>query len=546
MRCSRRRFLAAAAGGAAGLALGPLGNGATGKPRRPNVVFILTDDQRLDAFGFLRHKALTPHMDRLATEGVTFRRGYVSSSVCTPARYTCLTGRYASRARSRNFLNATSPEGQTCVQWNVDIRPGDPTLPKALRKAGYATGFVGKWHNGAPAETRKRLQKVRPDADPADADVSANLRAAQDALHQYVRSCGFDYAEAVNLGNFGAHPCRALRYHNQEWITHGALEFIDRNRDRPFFLYLATSLLHGPSPLKSLQADPRITHAGLLEKPPNVQPSRENVLRRTRAAGIHPNLAAATWLDDGIGAVLQRLDKLHLTDNTLVIFLSDHGVERGKGSCYEGGVRTPIVIRWPGRAKPRACDALVQNIDFAPTILDACRADPPPETPLDGKSLLPLLAGTAKKVHDSLYFEIGYTRAVVTDRWKYLAFRIPPSRQLTAAQRQKVSQRYAQRKTSREDKAFKPTPDAPLSHMGFPGGQSTERGNAIRRYAGVYHDADQLFDLQTDPGETTNLATTPAHHDTLERMRALLRKHLAGVPGTFAELHKGNAEETTS
>ncbi|MGB2822227.1 MAG: sulfatase-like hydrolase/transferase, partial [Phycisphaerae bacterium] len=415
-----------------------------------------------------------------------------------------------------------------------------------LQRAGYATGLVGKWHNGGGTSWHTPNKEIPPDADPAEAKTAAILREAQDALHSHVKRCGFDYAAAVNLGNFGSHVCRALRQHNQEWITKGALDFIERNKDRPFYLYMATSLMHGPSPLKSLKSDPRITHAGLLDKSLDVQPSRESVLKRAKAAGVGERLAPATWLDDGIGAVLSKLDALHLAEDTLVIFLNDHGVERGKGSCYEGGVRTPVVIRWKGRIKPGTSDALIQNVDFAPTILEACGVAPPRETVLDGKSLLPLLAGKVEKVHDSLYFEIGYTRAVCTERWKYLAFRIPPSRRLTPEQRKRLSQQYARRRKDREDKEFKPTPDAPLSHMGFPGGQDTERGNALKRYASVYHDADQLFDLKTDPGEKTNLASDPAHRATLEQMQGLLRRHLAGVPGTFAELAKTDSARALS
>ncbi len=537
-----------------------MASGATAAPdrddRRPNVLLVITDDQRLDSFGFLRGKALTPAIDRLAAEGVYFSRGYVPSSVCTPSRYTCLTGRYASRAQSENFRRCTTPEGQTCVQWNTELRPEDSTLPKVLRRAGYVTGMVGKWHNGGGKTWSGINRDQLRDADPADPQIAQILTDAQAALHQQIGSCGFDYVASANLGNFASHPCRALRYHNPEWITRGAIDFIEQNKDRPFFLYMATTLLHGPDPLESLKADPRVTHAGLLDEPLRVQPSRRSVLQRAKAAGIHERLAPATWLDDGIGAVLRKLDQLGLARDTLVIFLNDHGVEQGKGSCYEGGVRTPVIIRWKDRIEPGRSDALIQSIDLAPTILEACgiasekgdrsnlceapsgpsrQIGPVPFFPLDGRSLLPLVAGKTDEVHPSLYFEIGHTRAVCTRRWKYLAFRIPPSRQLTDAQRQRLSQRYAESKRLREDKPFEMTPDAPLSHMGFPGGQNTERGNAMRRYKGTYYDADQLYDLTADPGEQNNLADDPAHQAALARMKALLAEHLSGVPGTFAE-----------
>jgi len=153
---------------------------------------------------------------------------------------------------------------------------------------------------------------------------------------------------------------------------------------------------------------------------------------------------------------------------------------------------------------------------------------------LDGKDLAGVLTGKVKGVRQSIYCEIGYTRAVVTDRWKYVAFRIPPSRQLTAAQRKRVVERYQSFKMKREDKEYQADPNDPLSQMGFPGGQATERSNALKRYAKVYYDADQLFDLSRDPNEQTNLAANPEYKAKLAEMKALLRKHLATVPGTFA------------
>ena len=539
----RRDFLKQLGAGAAAMGLGKAFAFAKagGKKRPPNVVFIITDDQPLEAFGFLskaRPKPLTPHIDKLAAQGLYFSRCYVSTSVCTPSRFTCLTGMYASRSQSTNFRNSITAEGQTNVQWNADLRPGDLTVAKVLKENGYATGIVGKWHNGAPEGRARFWANIQPDSDPARPETAKALAEVQEKLHAHARAHGFDYAASMNLANFGAHPCRKLRYHNPEWITKGAIDFIEQNKDRPFYLYMATTLLHGPSPLASLKADPRITHCGLLEKPPTVQPSRQSVLQRAKAAGVPEQLAPATWLDDSIGAVMNKLDELGLADNTLVIYFDDHGVEQAKGSNYEGGVRTPCFIRWPGVAKPGRSDALVQNVDFAPTILAACGVEPPKDMTLDGQDLTGLLTGRTKTLRDSVYCEIGYTRAVCTDRWKYIAFRIPPSKQMTKAQRIAAVEKYAANKAQREDEEFHADPDAPLSHMGFPQGQATEQANALKKHAKTYFDADQLYDLENDPNEQRNLASDPAHKAKLVEMQALLKKHLAGVPGTFAEFKK--------
>ena len=535
---SRRDFIhrSLAATGAATLAGSAFLHAAEGAARRrPNVVLIVTDDQRLDHFGSIRKKALTPHMDRLRAEGSFFSRAYTSTSVCTPSRFSCLTGRYASRCASPSFLKAYTKEGQTNVQWNTHLDDEKHTLPKVMQAAGYATSMVGKWHNGAPPAWRQIRRKVKPNADPADPKVAKVLAETQEAIHAYIRDQGFDYAAAINIGNFGSYPLRKMRCHNQEWITTGALDFIDQNKDRPFFLYLATSLMHGPPPTKSLKADPRITHGGLLEKPvTDVQPSRQDVLKRTRAAGVPDQLAGATWLDDGIGAVMKKITDLGLDEDTLFIFFDDQGMERGKGSCYEGGVHTPMFVRWKGRVQPGQTSALVQGIDLAPTILAACGVEPPKDMLMDGTNLMPLLRDETKAVHDSLYFEIGHTRAVCTRKWKYLAFRIPPSRQLTMEQRKEFVRRYAASKLKREGAVVKNKPDQPLSHLGYPGGQNTEHG-PMTRYKNVYHDPDQLFDLENDPGETKNLATDPKYAAVLAQMKAELSKHLARVPGTSAE-----------
>ena len=536
---SRRDFLhhGLAATGAAALAGPTLLHAAEGGARRkPNVVLIVTDDQRLDHFGFIRKKALTPRMDRLRAEGVYFSRAYTSTSVCTPSRFSCLTGRYASRCSAPSFLKSYTREGQTNVQWNTPLDHEMHTLPKAMQAAGYATGMVGKWHNGAPRAWGQIRSKVKRTDDPADPRVAKILVETQDAVHEYISGQGFDYAAAINMGNFGSYPIRSMRCHNQEWITRGALDFIDQNRDKPFFLYMATSLMHGPSPTQSLKADPRITHGGLLDKPiTGVQPSREDVFKRTRAAGVPDQLAGATWLDDGIGAVMKRIADLGLDEDTLFVFFDDQGMERGKGSCYEGGVHTPMFVRWKGRIQPGKTAALVQGIDVAPTVLAACGVEPPTDMVMDGASLVPLLRRETDAVHESLYFEIGHTRAVCTQKWKYLAFRIPPSRQLTPEQRRKMLEKYAANKLRTEDRVVKNRPDEPLSHLGYPGGQNTERHGPMTRYKRVYHDPDQLFDLENDPGETKNLATDPKYATVLAQMKAELSKHLKRMPGTFAE-----------
>ena len=504
--------------------------------RKPNVIFIITDDQKLESFGFIKGKALTPNIDRLASQGVYFSRGYASTSVCTPSRYTCMTGRYASRSRVGKFTRGISAEGQTWVHWNADVAQSETNVAKALKKAGYATGIVGKLHGfELPGHSKETTRK----SDPNDPVVARILRTNQEVFAEGLNKHGFDFAERLNRGNLASVRTlpESLRQHNPEWVVEGALNFIEQNKERPFYLYFATTLLHGPSPLESLKSNPRITEAGFLDEPPKVQPSRKSVIDRVKAAGIKEALAPATWLDDSIGAIIGKLDQLNLRDDTLIIYFNDHGVEGGKGSLYEGGVATPIIFNWPGRIKPGSSGELVSNIDFVPTILSACGVTRPAGMHTDGMDLMPMLTGRTRRTRDSLYCEIGHTRAVVTKKWKYLAFRVPPSRQQSKAERLRArEQAYA------ENPAKRPKiidPEARVTHIHrFPGGDGTEHSSALKHYAENYFDADQLYDLENDPRERTNLADDPRYKSVLEKLKAELKAHLALAPGTFAEFKR--------
>jgi len=142
--------------------------------QRPNVIFIITDDQSNDTFGFLEHKALTPRIDRMAKEGIYFSRAYVASSVCTPSRYTCMTGQYVSRCQSSRFKSGFTDEGVPTIAWNMSLVRGQKLVSSVLQDAGYRTGFVGKWHvAGGITDHSKR---VPPGSDPSDPEIAGVLR----------------------------------------------------------------------------------------------------------------------------------------------------------------------------------------------------------------------------------------------------------------------------------------------------------------------------------------------------------------------------------
>jgi arylsulfatase A-like enzyme len=508
---SRRNFLKLAGLGVVAAAL-PATHAAPA--RRPNVILIYTDDHDLDEIGCFGGKVLTPHMDSLARDGLKFTRFYVASAVCSPSRYNALSGRYASRSISQQAKTpVTAPAN---LGWEAGVyaeRDQRTCLAFALRAAGYATGMVGKWHQGSGAPPPKFAQ----DADPAAPEVRAKLEAGYAVVQQAVKECGFDYAESIYANNVGdAKPGakhwlpKPLQVHNMEWVTDGALKFIEQNKEKLFFLYMAPTLVHSPSPFNSLKSgDPRATPRCYLDKLPQVQPPREDVLRRVRQAGLKLMSAGSTWLDDGVGAVLKKLDDLGLAGNTLVLLAGDNG-NPAKFTCYEGGARMPFVARWPGvMPTGRVCNELVSNIDFAPTILDVCGAAPLARS--DGRSFVKLLRGEPGYRRDSLMLEITTERAVVTaEGFKYIAVRYTP-------------EVLAEMKTGKK-----------FNHWCEPMEKTTHSYNAEKNYP-AYFDLDQLYDLKADPQEQHNLATDPAQAARLKTIQALLRDYSQQLPHPFGE-----------
>ncbi len=542
---SRRGFLKSAGAGAGLVALPPLaalapvfGGGTT--TRKPNVIFIITDDQRRDMFNFLpegRGKNLSPNIDRLASEGTILLGQHCSTPVCSPSRFSCLTGRYASRTRMRWMVSRAKKEGQFIVTNGAAIMPDDECLPKMLKAAGYVTGAVGKNHVVRVPDWKR----VPNEADARDPEVVKELQQNVVRIREAFTRCGFDYAEGIyNSNPVGIGP-RELSVHNTDWITAAGLDFIDQNKDRPFFLYFATTVTHGPtSKSRSWGADPRLSPVGVLDEPPNVLPSRESLPKRLKEAGITARgRENVLWLDDAVGALVDKLEEHGIADNTIIFYFADHG-QGAKGSVYEGGTRSvAFVWRKGGFPCGGTTDALVSNIDFAPTILDLTGTPPRPEL-FDGRSMLPALEGKTRTHHDSLYFEIGYTRGVLKDGWKYIALRYSDyANNLPLEERQRLLDGANRYLTSWGRKPHNTDPMAPFSHYSLvPGGSDTEFGT-IGRFP-AYHDADQLYDLATDPGEQRNLAASPQYAEKLAEMKQELKKHLAGVPGPFAEFKRGD------
>jgi arylsulfatase A-like enzyme len=497
---NRRDFLKAA-GAAAGAAAVPEWMWA-GRKRKPNVIVLYIDDLNFDSLSCYGGKTPTPNIDKLAKEGMKFHNGYVSSAVCTPSRFSVLTGLYASRARAlkKDFPKETPAK----IAFNTYLVDGDQTLPMFLQNSGYATGMVGKWHLGGYWGG-----KISAHEDPFNPITSREMRRMQRGLAEVVKTRGFDYAASLYLNNPSNMPIPTKsKFHNMEWLVAGAREFIEENKDMPFFLHFSTTLPHAPGGWPSLEADPRITPGGILKEAPQAgMAPREEIIKRTKDSGSSDWKAPGiVWLDEGIGALMSKLDELKLSDDTAIILISDNQDPRGKMTCYDAA-RVPYIVRWPGVVKAGSeNNSLVSNLDVLPTVLEMAGAELPQGQPADGVSIVPLLKGE-KYQRDDLMLEVNYTRAVVDkDGWKYVAVRVPD--ELRKKHGAKVTQGG-----EAPDKVFLKQDEQ------FPG----------------YYDPDQLYNLKEDPQEQVNLAGDNKHAKVLARLKKRMGEYAADLPHAFGE-----------
>ncbi len=466
---------------------------------KPNVILIMTDDQSWDSLRYMGGKVLTPRIDEMAREGLSFTDFNVTSTVCSPSRYSFLTGRYAGRCQGEKFLEEHPPGDQTQVENIGELEPDLWNLPKVLQKNGYKTGFVGKshvirhdWLVGKGPASELVMETYPKDADPRDPDINAKMRRNHQRWCDEIKKYGFDFADGVYGANLKELQCDALNVHNLDWTVAKALRFLKESKDDPFFLYFSTTLHHGPAPWVnkfSLEADPRMTGEGFVEEGFDVLPLREDVLRRNREAGLPDRAAYALWLDDGVGAILDAIEELGIEKETLVIFVPDHGSYRhGKATLYDYGMRVPMLMQWKDKIAPRSrFDGLIANVDVAPTLLDLCGIDPPGDYPMDGVSFAPVLLGSQDPVRESVFGELGHSRCIKTKEWKYIAIRYPDE----------VQKRI----------------DSGKKFRGFEGRELDlpylTRNGHLGHYAAEknlhYFEANQLFDLKTDPKENENL-----------------------------------------
>ncbi|MEY4088431.1 MAG: hypothetical protein RJB55_702 [Verrucomicrobiota bacterium] len=354
---------------------------------RPNILFIVGDDMGYADVGFHGCRDIpTPNLDALAASGVRFTSGYVSGPYCSPTRAGLLTGRYQTRF-GHEFNPGGSGEG---------LPPAETTIANRLKAAGYTTALVGKWHLGSRAD----LQPQRRGFD----EFFGFLGGA----HSYFNTTGMLR---------GTEQIKELDY-TTDAFGREASAFIARNRERPWFLYLAFNAVHTPMDATK----ERLAKFATITDPK----------RRAYAAMM-------SAMDDNIGLVLRRLRETGQERNTLVCFISDNGgpampgvtvnasvnspLRGSKRTTLEGGIRVPFLVSWPGRLKPGVYESPVIQLDLTATALTAAGLDAAADRRLEGVDLLPFLAGEKKVApHDALYWRFGQQMAVRAGDFKLVRY----------------------------------------------------------------------------------------------------------------------------
>lgn len=364
---------------------------------QPNIIIILTDDAGYADFGFTNDEPLapTPHLDRLAAQGVFCSQGYVTASTCTPSRMGLMAGRYQQRFGAECNVPTIPTAGYTKEDLGLDT--GEQTLGTVLQAAGYRTMAVGKWHLG-------ELPQYHPNKRGFD-----EFYGFLGGSRTYWPDGNPSHGRAMRRNDEPVDELDEISYLTDD-LTDAAIEFIDANQDHPFFVYLSYNAVHGPFEAKEED----------LENSMRIEPeNRWKVAAMTRS------------LDANVGRLQAKLDSLELTDNTLVMFLNDNGGTdsgahsngslRGfKGTYWEGGIRVPFIISWPGRLPGGTrFDFPISALDLLPTSLAAAGKTVDPTWGMDGVNLLPYLSGERSGApHERLFWRFWRVSAVREGPWK--------------------------------------------------------------------------------------------------------------------------------
>ncbi len=446
--------------------IGTYGIATGAETRPPNIVIVFADDLGYADLGCYGAKGWkTPHLDRLASEGMRFTSFYVAQAVCSASRTALLTGCYPNRVGILGALGPASTHG---------IHDDEMTVAEVLRSRGYATAIYGKWHLGH----HPQFLPTRHGFDdyfglPYSNDMWPLHPTAGKQFPDLPLIAG-DKVTAPKITAPRIIEPKVTADHQRQlttWYTERATAFIERNKERPFFLYLPHSMPHVPLYVSDAHS-------------------------KSSQQGAYGDVIQE--IDSSVGQILAELKKHDLEKQTLVIFTSDNGpwlsygdhagsagpLREGKGTSFEGGVRVPCVMRWPGQVPAgKTCSELAATIDILPTLAGLAGAELPERT-IDGHDIRPLITGKsgATSPHEAYYFYWGQElQAVRSGRWK-LHF---PHAYTTLSGRK-----------------------------GGTGGQPVRYDQAKIGRA--------LFDLESDVGETTDVAEK--HPDTVERLEALAEK----------------------
>ncbi|NQU21038.1 MAG: sulfatase [Candidatus Nealsonbacteria bacterium] len=345
----------------------------------PNIVFVLVDDMSwADPVCYGNRFYETPNVDALAKQGMRFTDAYAACPVCSPTRASIHSGKYPATLNLTDWLPGMHPTGRKLIgpEFIRQLPLAEITLAESLKTAGYTTGSVGKWHLGGPG--------FLPEDQGFDVNVAGTAAGSP--------AGGYYLPNKMNLP--GAKPGEYLT----DRLSIEACEFIRTNRDRPFFLYLSHHSVHTP-----IQGKKELT---------------EKYRKKFADAAAKKNAAYAAMMqsaDESVGRVLGVLDELKIAERTVVIFMSDNGglsgvtsnapLREGKGHVYEGGIREPMIVRWPGVVRPGSvCGVPVVSVDFYPTILEMAGVKVDPQQQLDGESLMPLLRQTGRLNRDAIFW----------------------------------------------------------------------------------------------------------------------------------------------
>lgn len=368
-----------------------------GNEGKPNVVFFLIDDMGWTDAGCFGSKFYeTPNLDRLAKTSARFTNGYAACPVCSPTRISIMTGKYPARLDTTDYFTGGRKGKLLPAEYRNYMPLDEFTLAEALKAAGYATGFFGKWHMGGDG--------YEPTKQGFDVNVGGFVRGSPPSYFSPYRNPN------LKDGPKGEHLADRL--------TTEAIRFIDQHKNEPFLVYLSYYSVHTPlQAKKELIAKYREKKDKMKIEGPLFQQEGARKVRVVQEHAVYAGMVET--MDTNIGRVLDHLDKLGIAENTIVIFTADNGglstseghptanvpLRAGKGWLYEGGIRVPWLIRWPGKTKAGdVIDTPVISTDFYLTILEMAGLKSRPQQHVDGVSLVPLLTHKGTLADRSLYW----------------------------------------------------------------------------------------------------------------------------------------------